>query len=171
MIARAIILAAGLAGAAGFSQFPEYSQQYMQRLGGAVDELARFVAAFDRDATALGLSREAALVDLASGGDMGRARAETVVATIDRHARLSADLAALEGAGPFTRAYEARRFMDGEIAARALEVYKPALPLTFEGAVFASAGLLGGLSLASAGFALGRRLMRRTRARAPRPQG
>ena len=110
MLSKVITLAGGVAGAASFSQFPEFSQQYIQRMGGAVDELTRFVAEFDADAAELGLSREAALVDLAAGGDMGRARAETVAGTITRHARLEADLRALEGAGPFTRAYEMRRF-------------------------------------------------------------
>jgi len=147
MIVRAITLAGGLAGAAGLSQFPEFSQQYTQRLGGAVDELSRVVAGFDTDASALGLSRAAALEELASGSEMGRARAQTVSATIARHARLSADLAALQDAGPFTRAYELRRFSDPEIAARAWQAYKPAVPMSFEGAVFAGAGLLGGMGL------------------------
>ena len=110
MLSKVITLVGGVAGAASFSQFPEFSQQYIQRMGGAVDELSRFVAEFDADAAELGLSREAALVDLAAGGDMGRARAETVAGTITRQARLEADLRALEGAGPFTRAYEMRRF-------------------------------------------------------------
>ena len=75
MLSKVITLAGGVAGAASFSQFPEFSQQYIQRMGGAVDELTRFVAEFDADAAELGLSRQAALVDLAAGGDMGRARA------------------------------------------------------------------------------------------------
>lgn len=65
MLSRALALVAGLGGAAGVSQFPEYSQQYMQRLGGAVDEFLRFMDDFDKDAASLDLSRDAALVDLA----------------------------------------------------------------------------------------------------------
>lgn len=140
MIGRVLVLAGGLTGAAAASQFPEFSQQYVQRLGGAVDELARVVAEFDADATEVGLSREAALVDLASGGEMGAQRAETMAATIARHRRLEADLAALKAAGPFTRAAQAGRFMDGEIAARAWANFRPAVPLTFEGGVFAALG-------------------------------
>lgn len=147
MIVRALTLAGGVAGAAGFSQFPEFSQQYVQRLGGAVDELERVVADFDQDAADVNLSREAALVDLASGGTMGKERADTMVRTIDRHANLSADLAALQAAGPFTRAAQAARFRDSEIAQRAFENFKPAAPLTFEGATFAGAGFLSGLML------------------------
>lgn len=146
MLARAITLAGGLAGAAGLSQFPEFSQQYVQRLGGAVDELTRVVEEFDADAAENGLARSEALVDLAQGGTMGAARAETMAGTITRRDRLADDLQQLQTAGPFTRASMAARFSDPDIATRALENYKPALPITFEGAAFAATGLVLGLA-------------------------
>ena len=49
MITRTLVLAGGVAGAAILSQFPEYAQQYTQRLGGAVDALGQVVADFDDD--------------------------------------------------------------------------------------------------------------------------
>ncbi|MHA7876246.1 DUF2937 family protein [Roseivivax sp.] len=148
MLTRVVALTAGLAGAAGLSQFPEFSQQYQQRLGGAVDELSRVVAEFDADAAAYGLSREAALAQLATGGDFGAGRAETMRATVARYDRLRADLAALEAAGPFARARMATRLTDREIAARTFQAYKPALPLTPQGLSFALAGFafFGGLA-------------------------
>ncbi|MDU8928969.1 DUF2937 family protein [Alisedimentitalea sp. MJ-SS2] len=161
MLLRTITLAGGLAGAAGMSQFPEFSQQYVQRLGGAVDELSRFVEEFDADAARLNLSREAALQDLAAGGAMGAERAGTVGATLARHARLSADLQALQAAGPFTRAYRATRLTDTEIATNAWTAFKPAMPLTFEGASFAGIGFLGGILALGGVFALLRRLFGR----------
>jgi len=161
MLLRAMIVAGGLAGAAGLSQFPEFSQQYVQRLGGAVDELSRFVVAFDGDAAALGLDRVAALDELRAGGAMAARRAETMAATLARHDRLSADLSALQTAGPFTRAYRATRLTDPEIAAGAWQAFRPALPLTFEGAAFAAVGMLCGLAAMSGGLALLRRLFRR----------
>ena len=36
---RALSVLGGLALGFGFAQFPEYAQQYEQRLGGAVDEV------------------------------------------------------------------------------------------------------------------------------------
>ena len=144
MIARTLSLVLGLSGAAGLSQFPEFSQQYLQRLGGAVDALGQVVAEFDADAARLGLTREAALADLAQGGRMGAERSETMARTMARHARLSADLAALEGAGPFTRARLAAHLGDREIARRTAEAFKPAVPVTFEGAVFAGTGFVLG---------------------------
>lgn len=147
MIGRILVLAGGMTGAAGLSQYPEFSQQYMQRLAGAVDELSRFVAAFDSDAADLDLSREEALVQLAQGGEIGAKRAETVNQTIARHRRLSGDFEALGQAGPFTRAYNARRLTDPEIAEAAWQDFKPALPFTFEGGVFAGVGFISGMLL------------------------
>ncbi len=142
MILRAVTLAAGLTGAMGLSQFPEYSQQYIQRLGGAVDELARIVQQFDADADRVGLTRIAALSELQGGGAFGAEHARSMAATIARHDRLSNDLAVLDGAGPFTRARLAAHLGDPDIAARAWAAYRPALPVTFEGAIFAGAGFL-----------------------------
>lgn len=149
MIGRVLVLIGGLAGATSFSQFPEFSQQYVQRLGGAVDALSEVVAAFDRDAAREGLSRSEALVDLAQAGGFGARRAETMAATITRRDRLADDLAALREIGPFTRASVATRFTDSEIARRTWDDFRPALPLTFEGAVFGGAGFLAGAGLLS----------------------
>jgi len=143
MIARTLTLAGGLAGAAGLSQFPEYSQQYTQRLSGAVDELSRVVADFDRSATAEGLTREEALAAMTGTAFVERRRAD-MTRTFDRHARLSADLSALQQAGPFTRAYHIAHIDDPEIAQRAMQDFRPALPLTFAGLSFAAVGLILG---------------------------
>jgi hypothetical protein len=165
MLARALTLAGGLAGAAGLSQFPEFSQQYVQRLGGAVDELGRFVAEFDADAADVGLTRDAALVDLEQGGAMGAERAGTMARVIIRHQRLSADLATLRVAGPFTRAYRMRSLADAEIAQAAWAEFQPAVPLNAAGGIFAGAGFLGGLLVMGILLALLRAPFRRRRAR------
>ena len=44
-----------------FSQSVEFTQQYLQRLGGAVDELEMVVERFDAGAARAGVSRHAAL--------------------------------------------------------------------------------------------------------------
>lgn len=161
MLVRAITLAGGLTGAAGFSQFPEFSQQYIQRLSGAVDELSRVVAEFDADGAALGLSRGEALDQLAQGGAFGAERARTMEKTMARQMRLSSDLAALRDASPFVRASQPVRFADSEIAARTYEDFKPAVPLTVEGVVFAGAGFFAGFVVIGALLALLRLPFRR----------
>ncbi len=145
MIGRTIALAGGLVGAIGLSQFPEFSQQYRQRLGGAVDELRVVVADFDASAAGAGLTREEALAQLV-GTAFLEARATDMRRVFARSERLSADLAALEGAGPFLRLYEVGRFHDSFILARAWQAYRPAVPLTFEGLVMAGMGALAGFS-------------------------
>lgn len=141
MILRSIIIAAGLAGAFSAAQFPAYSQQYMQRLGGAVDALGDVVADFDASATALGLSREQALEQM-TGSAFVEARRRDMAVTFDRFDSLSDDLAVLESMGPFTRAYNANRFMDAEIAQGAWSAFQPAVPVTQAAAIFAGFGFV-----------------------------
>jgi hypothetical protein len=165
MILRALTLAGGLTAGAGLSQFPEFSQQYAQRLGGAVDALGQVVADFDSSAAASGLDRTGALAQM-TGTDFIERRRIDMQNTFDRHASLTADLAALEGKGPFMRAYHATRFSDGEVAKAAWDAYQPAMPLNMAGAIFAGFGFLAGLIGLTAIFAALRFCIRAMR-RAP----
>ena len=118
MILRVLTLMAGLSGAFGAAQFPEYSQQYRQRLGGAVDELARQVNRHERDAAVLGVSLEQMLVQLSAEGPLAARQAEHIRTDLARHTRLSADLQALQGAGPFMRLRLATHLGDSDVARR-----------------------------------------------------
>lgn len=147
MIGKALVLAGGLAGAGAVSQFPEFSQQYVQRLGGAVDALAGVVADFDVSAAAVGLTREEALAEM-RGTDFVERRRADMAATIARHDRLAADLAALRSATPWGRAAEPLRFSDNEIMAATWADFRPAVPISRDGLTFAALGLLLGMVLA-----------------------
>lgn len=146
MILRVFTVAGGLFGAASLSQFPEYSQQYTQRLSGAVDELQRVVADFDASAAAEGLSREAALTQMV-GTDFVERRRVDMERTISRSIILAGDLEALRDASPMQRFLNAGRFADAEIAQRAWGDFKPAVPLTVTGLMFAAIGFIAGLLL------------------------
>ena len=141
MILRTVVIASGLCGALAAAQFPAYSQQYTQRLGGAVDALQQVVSDFDASAETLGLTRVQAL-DQMQGSAFVEARRADMTRTFERHAQLSTDLATLKGLGPFGRAYHITRLTDPEIARNALAAFQPALPLTFASAVFAGLGFL-----------------------------
>lgn len=130
------------------SQFPEYTQQYEQRLGGAVDELETIISDFDATAAEQGLDREEALIRyeinpdafiVERGVDMRR--------TIMRYERLSTHLAAIEDAGPLTRVSAMMQNYDPAIGEAAFAAYEPAIPTTLEGAGYTGAGLLGGYGL------------------------
>ncbi len=139
MILRAVTLSLGLAGAFGAAQFPAYSQQYLQRLGGAVDALGEVVRDFDTSAAALGLSRADALEQMTGSAFVTSRRAD-MERTFARHAALAADLAVLEDLGPFMRAWNAPRMTDPQIASRAFKAFRPALPLELATLIFAGAG-------------------------------
>ena len=157
---RLLALAAGLAGAGAMAQFPEVSQHYVQRLAGAVDELSVVVADFDRSAHSAGLTRDEALAEL-SGSAFLAARNADMTRTITRYEALSSDLTLLRAAGPVERALLLPARLDTEIGRRALEDFRPALPLTASGAGFAGAGFLAGYGLLALLMAGLGRLMRR----------
>ena len=164
MIFRVIAVTGGLACAAGLSQFPEYSQQYMQRLSGAVDELSAVVVQFDADAASLGLSRDAALMELSLGSRMGQARAQSMGQVLERHARLSADLSILKELTVTQKALKPWNFSDSDVARAAWADFKPAVPMTPEGIGFAGVGFVAGYgALAGLLSALGRLFRRRQR--------
>jgi len=160
MILRVFAVAGGLIGGAGLAQFPEYAQQYVQRLSGAVDELRGVVADFDRSAQKEGLSRDAALATM-TGSDFVERRRSDMKRTIKRSEQLGADLTLVRDASALRRLVAAPRFSDPEIARRALDDFKPAVPLTLEGMGFAGAGFVAGWALIAGLFALIARLLRR----------
>ena len=82
---RLLTVVAAAFGALVASQFPEFAQQYRQRLGGALDEMRQVVAEFDADAARNHLTREQALSNYgASGAPFFRDQGTTVKGTIGR---------------------------------------------------------------------------------------
>jgi hypothetical protein len=144
MILRALALVGGLIGGGTAAQFPEYAQQYTQRLGGAVDALAEVVADFDASAAAEGLTRDQALAEMRGTDFIERRRAD-MARTFDRYDQLRADLAILQTSGPFMRAYHATRLTDGDVARAAMATFEPAIPVNFAGLTFAGSGFVAGL--------------------------
>ena len=148
---RTLATLGGLGLAVAFSQFPEYAQQYNQRLGGAVDELRIITQDFDADAQKFGLSRDEALQRYAVSSDSFLVgRGVSMRRTLARYQALSAALADLQGAGPLQRIQHLGDSLDSDIGARTLAAYEPAVPVTPEGFMWAGAGFLGGSLLVSA---------------------
>ncbi len=141
-----LALAAGLAAAGALAQFPEVSQQYIQRLSGAVEELAVVVEDFDNSAQAAGLTRADALAEL-SGTAFLNARSADMMRTIQRYEALSADLTILQTASPVERLLLMPARLDSEIGARAMQDFVPAIPVTATGLTFAGIGFGAGYVL------------------------
>lgn len=150
---RILSLAGGLAGAVGLSQFPEFSQQYLQRLAGHVDALTVVALDFDRSALASGLGREEALLQMTGTAFLSERQAD-MRRTFARHARLTQDLAELRAASPMARLTMPHRFADRETLARTWADFVPAVPASTAGLASAGVGFAGGWALLGAAMGL-----------------
>ncbi len=141
IILTLISLICGLA----LSQFPEFEQQYRQRLSGVVDELSKIVAQFDADARQFGLSRDVALERYReSADDFLNVQGKNMEEVITRYDSLSAHEAEMEEASQFKRLWVFARDRDMELAKDTAEIYEPALPITPEGLAHAAGGFFAG---------------------------
>jgi hypothetical protein len=150
---RALCLIGGLTGAAGLSQAPEFSQQYIQRLGGQVDELTRLAKDFDDTALADGLGREEMLQAMATT-PLVESQAAMWRRTFARQARLSENLMILRDATPMQRLAMPHRMSDTATISAVWNDFTPAVPLSVAGAASAGTGFLGGWAGFAAIFAL-----------------
>ncbi|MEH6719314.1 MAG: DUF2937 family protein [Aurantimonas endophytica] len=145
-----------------FSQSVEFTQQYLQRLGGAADELRQIVARFDESARSFALSRQEALERLRTNADTLVVRqgadAATTIARFEDVERRYRDLIQ---AAPLSRPFIAAGDPDWAIARRTGEDYRPALPVSLEGLLLTLAGF--GLGWAFGASCHGAVRMRRRR--------
>jgi hypothetical protein len=166
MVRRTLSLAIALFAALAASQLPEFTQQYSQRLGGAIDELTRVVQRFDKDSVAVGENRKGALDRLARSPDeLARRQSAAMSANIARLDMLQAQQAQMAVAGPFRR-IEAFLFdPDPAVAKATWNSFEPGVPASGEGVATGGAGFLFGGSLTAL---LGRMFRRRPRLAAAR---
>lgn len=152
---RSLGVAGGLVLGVVLSQFPEYAQQYTQRLGGAVDELRTIVTDFDTAASQAGLSREQALERYAHSPDTFLAgRGVSMSGIFARYTELEANLEELKSAGPLQRLRLLPAYFDSDVGARTLDDFRPAVPVTTEGFAYAAAGFGLGYVIISILYAL-----------------
>ncbi|MCO4844332.1 MAG: DUF2937 family protein [Yoonia sp.] len=150
---RVLTIAGGLAGAAGLSQYPEFSQQYTQRLAGQVDALSEVVADFEASALRSGLTRTQAFEQMV-GTQFLEDRQADMRRTFTRHAALSNNLEQLRAASAMQRLTMPQRLMDSETLQKTWTDFTPAVPLSASGAVAAGAGFVGGWAVLAALLAL-----------------
>lgn len=159
-----LILAGALATGVAGSQFPEFSQQYLQRLGGQFDALSQVAADFDASATKAGLTRDAALAEI-KGSTFQDAHRKDMEHVFTRLDRITSDLTLLRAAGPLERMALPHRFRDMETLSATWADFRPAVPVTTEGALATLAGTLAGWLGLTGIFALIGSVFGRRRAR------
>lgn len=121
----------GAAGGMGFSQAPAFTQAYLQRLGGHLDEARRTLTGVERSEWLQRLGntdREAAL------GDFGA-----------RVAELEQSYQAISQAPPLLQPLVMLQHADQTIAQRAWEAFTPAIPVDPPSLVYTGIGVLAAL--------------------------
>ncbi len=141
-----------------FSQAPEFTQQYLQRLAGTVEELGNIVRNFDEDSLRSGYDRSAALGVMRNNPErLVRDQATRMKENIARLNRLLEQQANMRDAGPLARFSAFIANIDGPLAQRTWQSYVPALPFSFEGIVFALIGFASSYLLILVAIAFYRR--------------
>lgn len=143
---KSAFLLCGVAGALLLSQFPEFFQQYTQRLGGRLDEVTAQVTALERRAAEAGkdLSGYLRVFLLHRDADVRREGLE-LRSLVHRKDKLGESYEALTGADNWWRAGQFAKHVDWEVAQSTMSVYRPAMPVTPESAIYAGAGFGGGV--------------------------
>ncbi|PZO64281.1 MAG: DUF2937 domain-containing protein [Paracoccus denitrificans] len=129
--------------AAALSQFPAFSDQYVQRLGGQVDALQKIATEFDASAQRAGLSRDQALADL-SGSAFRDAHSQDMSRVFVRLHRAAKDLTLLRAASPLERIALPHRLRDTETLQATWGDFRPAIPVTAAGLWAGGIGFLIG---------------------------
>jgi len=135
------------AGAVAFSQSPEFMQQYLQRLEGHLDEARLALERFKDVAAQSGMTLDQLVAGAAQNPDksMGRLGEVVRLASARVEELAGADLA-LRQASLWTRPFVFLRHADWGIARATLTIYRPAVPTTLEGLLYAAVGIIVVLS-------------------------
>lgn len=129
-------------GAVLCAQAPEFFQQYLQRLGGHLDEARRQFAAFEQAARCAGKPWTQFVADTLTNPDAGLAKlGATMHDTAGRVGELAAAQSALLDASVWSRPWAFFAHLDAGIAHATASVFRPAVPTTAEGAVYAAIGM------------------------------
>ncbi len=145
---RTLAMIGGLLGAVVLSQFPEFSQQYMQRLAGARTELKVITAGFDLTAKAAGYSRDEALENMGGSEFQDKLR-DQMQGNFTRFDRLDSAYVSLKGSEPLVRLTKVWHFRDTDLVKRTWDDFRPAVPVTTDGLIFAGIGFAAGWLLVS----------------------
>jgi len=130
-------------GAVAFCQLPEFIQQYLQRLGGRLDEARRQLAIFENTAAQSQLTLPEFIERTAANTDAAVAKLGGVMKdAIARVDELAAAEAAIRNASLWEKPFVFFAHLDRSIASATLNIYRPAVPTTTEGLIYAAAGMI-----------------------------
>lgn len=165
MISRIVNGFVALLGAAGFTQFPAFYQQYLQRMGGRLDQIHLDIARLLKDAQSAGQTLEEHLNALVSSGtEEARQAAQREAERLYSADQLESAYQALAAASPVQRPVVFAEHFDPALARETVSAFVPAIPATQEALIYGGSGMLLALLLFIGIQAFGRGVVRRVRA-------
>ena len=142
------VAVSGAAGGIGLSQFPQYIAQYVQRLGGHVDEVKSHLGQYVEAANRLGFSLEEFVQQHAtSPRPAPRETARIITELVERQEYLQSSLETITTSGPATKLFSFLSSYDPEIAERVYESFQPGISTSAEAVGYALVGLVLGYGL------------------------
>ncbi len=164
MITRIVNGLVAVTGALGAAQFPAFYQQYLQRLGGRLDQAESDVGRLIDDAARLGRTLDAYISELMeSGSEAARQAAIRELERVDNAGALASAYERLSNAPPWQRPVVFADTFDPAIAKDTMAAFQPAFQLTPESLAYGAAGMLLALGLYTLAEISGRRILQRTR--------
>lgn len=149
MIKKVLVLCVGLACGAGASQAPEFTQQYLQRLGGWVDSYQDMVTRLDARAAQFDMTREQYIAALQSSTDPKVRREAANIASWPVYLKKYTEMQQILQNGPswmqpfrLLQNYNDPAF--APIVQATMKEYRMGSQFTGEGAAFAGAGFVVG---------------------------
>lgn len=142
---RWIFIGFGLICAAALTQVPTFHQQYMQRLGGHIDELSTQVAALDERAAKVNMGRYDYIRNFLDNDDQAvKLEGEHLREMVTRHVSLKNSLDRLRTVPMIYLGALLVVELDPDIAANTAKSYRPAIPLTLAGVGYGIVGFFLG---------------------------
>jgi hypothetical protein len=127
----------------GFAQFPQFIIQYVQRLGGHLDESRLTIMQYRRAAEAVDLTLEAYVAQhLSAENKVFVSYGEVLREIIRRGQHLEESYLALTEANLFNRFWVFLTNLDWQVFAETCRDFTPGIPTTIEGLCYGLAGLL-----------------------------
>ncbi len=137
-----------VAGAALFSQWPIFMQEYEQRLGGHVDELRHQLDTLRKIAKESGKTLEQFIEKFLASSDADFSRQGAFLEAMQhRFVKLSDALSQMQEASVFSRPFLFLKNLDFTLGKATLYHFKPGMLFTIEGACYLLAGMAAGYAL------------------------
>ncbi|MAX47570.1 MAG: hypothetical protein CMM78_05120 [Rhodospirillaceae bacterium] len=148
---RSLHLAFALLCAALGSQLPAFHDQYLQRVGGALDEVNQQIEAMDMRAQDAGLGRYDYIRRFYDNSDsVIQGEGQAMLATLARQERLREIEARLQDVSWYMLAVEMVFHLEPDIALNTAKNFGPAVPLSISGLAHAFFGFFFGYLIPSA---------------------